>query len=330
MNFTNASENLRDDELLYSTRELIYKQEFALGAKLCLSSAVIMSTVATVTVLGNLLLLLTIYRNFRLLFRTPSTFLIANLGVSDLLVGLLVGYLVVVRDTYRYRQREIPDAVRVLIEVFEGLTMFVSGCTIIALSTDRYIAVSDPIGYRSRVTKKRVKIFILAVWFSASLLCTLPLTGLDKKIYTIIYLHTHGTIPIFLLTAVCIKMFRALKRHRREMETLQNSAMNRRREMERERKMAHTVYIILTLFYLTLLPAYITIHLLCLYKGSDLDIRSVFRLADFISTRFLFLNSAIDSYVYAWRIPKYRRGFMRIMSFMRQRRKREITPKSHK
>ncbi|XP_078358674.1 adrenocorticotropic hormone receptor-like [Oculina patagonica] len=330
MDFTNASENLRDDEVLYTKRELIYEQQFALGAKLCLSSAVIMSTVATVTVVGNLLLLLTIHRNFRLLFRTPSTFLIANLGFSDLLVGLLVGYLVVVRDTYRYRQREIPDAVRVLIEVFEGLTMFVSGCTIIALSADRYIAVSDPMGYRSRVTKKRVKIFILVVWISAILLCTLPLTGLDRKVYIIIYLHTHATIPIFLLTAVCIKMFRALKRHRREMETLQNSAMNRRREMERERKMAHTVYIILTLFYLTLLPAYITIHLLCLYKGSDLDIRSVLRLADFISTRFLFLNSAIDPYVYAWRIPKYRQGFMRIMSFMRQRREREITPRSPK
>lgn len=309
---------------------LISTKGFALGAELCLSSAVIMASVATVTVVGNFLLLLTIYRNFRLLFRTPSTFLIANLGFSDLLVGLLVGYLVVVRDTYRYRQCEVPDAVRVLIEVFTGLTMFISGYTIIVLSADRYIAVSDPMGYRSRVTKKPVKIFILLVWISAVLLCTLPLTGLDKKVYSIIYLHTHATIPIFLLTAVCLKMFRALKRHRREMNALQNSAVNRRREMERERKMAHTVYIILTLFYLTLLPSYVTIHLMCLYKGSDLEVRWIIRLADFISTRFLFLNSAIDPYVYAWRIPKYRQGFMRIISFMKQRRKTEITLRGRK
>ena len=321
MSFTNASENLRVDELVISTREVIYESEFALPVVFCLSSAVIMSIVASVTVVGNLLLLLTIRRNFRRLFRTPSTFLIANLGASDFLVGLLVGYLVVARDTYRYNQREVPDAVRVLIEVFEGLTMFTSGCTIIALSVDRYIAVSDPMGYRSRMTRKRVKIFVLVVWITAALLCILPLTGLDKKVYVIIYLHTHATIPIFVLTAVCIKMFRALKRHRREMDTLQTSTVNRRREMERQRKMAHTVYIILTLFYLTLLPAYITIHLLCLYKGSDLKLRSIFRQADFISTRFLFLNSAIDPFVYAWRIPKYRQGFMKIVSFMRQKEK---------
>lgn len=330
MNSTNDSgENLSVAEvLLNTTRVLIWEPKFSLGTKLCLSSAVIMFIVASVTAVGNFLLLLTIHLNFRrLLFRTPSTFLIANLGVSDLLVGLLVGYPVAVRDIYRYKQQEITDMVRVLIEVFEGLTMFISGCTIIALSADRYIAVSDPMGYRSRVTKKRVKIFVLLVWISAVLLCSLPLTGLDKKVYTIIYLHTHATIPTFLLTAVCIKMFRAWTRHRREMETLQNSPINRRREMQRQRKMAQSVYIILSLFYLTLLPAYITIHLLQLYHGSDFNIRSIFRQADFISTRFLFLNSAIDPYVYAWRIPKYRQGFMKIMSFMKHRtnKKTEIT-----
>ena len=329
MNTTKVFENLCANVESKGTRDLICAPGFALGAQLCLSSAVIMFTVASVTIIGNLLLLLTIRGNHRRLFRTPSTFLIANLGVSDLLVGLLVGYLVVVRDTYRYMQREVPDVIRVLIEVFEGLTLFISGCTIIALSADRYIAVSDPMGYRSRVTKKRVKIFIILVWISSILLCPLPLTGLDKKIYSMVYLHTHATVPILLLTAICIKIFRALKLHRREMETLQDSPMNRRREMAREQKMSHTVYIILTLFYLTLIPAYITIHIGCWYKGSDLYLRSVFRLADFFSTRLLFLNSAIDPFVYAWRIPKYRQGFMKIMSFEKHGAKTEITFRRH-
>ena len=324
MNITNVFANLCSRVVSNATSDPICGPGFLLGAELCLSSAVIMFIVASVTVVGNLLLLLTIRRNHRRLFRTPSTFLIANLGVSDLLVGLLVGYLVFVRDTYRYMQQEVPDVVRVLIEAFQGLALFISGCTIIALSADRYIAVSDPMGYRSRVTNKRVKIFIMMVWISSVLLCQFPLTGLDKKIYSIVYLHTHATVPILLLTAICIKVFRAMKLHRREMETLQDSPMNRRREIARERKMSHTVYTILTLFYLTLIPAYITIHIGCWYKGSDIYLRSIFRLADFFSTRFLFLNSAIDPYVYAWRIPKYRQGFMKIISFKRQRPKTEI------
>jgi len=330
MNITKVFANLCARVVSNATSDPICGPGFLLGAELCLSSAVIMFIVASVTVVGNLLLLLTIRRNHRRLFRTPSTFLIANLGFSDLLVGLLVGYLVFVRDTYRYMQQEVPDVVRVLIEAFQGMALFISGCTIIALSADRYIAVSDPMGYRSRVTNKRVKIFIMMVWISSVLLCHLPLTGLDKKIYSIVYLHTHATVPILLLTAICIKIFRAMKLHRREMETLQDSPMNRRREIARERKMSYSVYIILTLFYLTLIPAYITIHIGCWYKGSDLYLRSIFRLADFFSTRFLFLNSAIDPYVYAWRIPKYRQGFMKIISFRRQRPKTEINCRRQK
>lgn len=329
MNTTKVFGNLCASVLSNGTRDLICRPGFALGSNLCLSSAVIMFAVSSVTVVGNLLLLLTIRRNHRRLFRTPSTFLIANLGVSDLLVGLLVGYLVVVRDTHRYMQQEVPDVLRVLIEVFEGLTLFISGCTIIALSADRYIAVSDPMGYRSRVTKKRVKIFIIMVWISSVLLCSLPLTGLDKSIYSIVYLHTHATVPILLLTAICFKISRAMKLHRREMEKLQDSPMNRRREMARERKMSHTVYIILILFYLTLIPAYITIHIGCWYKGFNLYLRSVFRLADFFSTRLLFLNSAIDPYVYAWRIPKYRQGFMKIISFKKHVPKTQKTSRKH-
>lgn len=177
--------------------------------------------------------------------------------------------------------------------------------------------------YRLRVTRKRIKISVILVWISSALLCCLQFTGIGQKVYVNIYLHTHATIPIFVLTAVCIKMIQALKRHRLDMQNQRNSSIRKRREMERERKMAKTVFIILALFYLTLLPAYITLHLMHLYRGSNFELRSIFRQVDFIATRFLFVNSAIDPFVYAWRIPKYRRGFMKIMSFVKHRTKTE-------
>lgn len=203
--------------------------------------------VASVTVAGNFLLLLTIYLNYGHLFRTPSTLLIANLGFSDLLVGLLVGFPVAVRDAYRYYgtgQKEITE----IIGVFIGLTMFVNGSSTIALSVDRYIAVSDPMRYRLRVTRKRIKISVILVWISSALLCCLKFTGIGQKVYVNIYLHTHATIPIFVLTAVCIKMIQALKRHRLDMQNQGNSSFQKRREMEREQKMAKTVFIILAFF----------------------------------------------------------------------------------
>ncbi|XP_022805695.1 trace amine-associated receptor 7a-like [Stylophora pistillata] len=308
--------------------EPICGSNFTFRTEVCLSSTAVMSIVASATVVGNFLLLLTIYLNYRRLFRTPSTFLIANLGFSDLLVGLLVGFPVAVRDVYRYHGASL-EGITEIIQVCGGLTMFVNGFSIIALSVDRYIAVSDPMRYRLRVTRKRIKIFFTLLWISSALLCCLQLTGIDKKVYVTIYLHTHATIPIFVLTAVCIKMFQALKSHRQEMQTLRNFSFLKRQEMERERKMAKTVFIILVLFYLTLLPSYITLHVVHLYRGSNFELRSIFRQVDFIATRFLFLNSAIDPFVYAWRIPKYREGFTKIVSFVRHRKKTEKISKGN-
>lgn len=322
MNSTNATKSGLAEIISSFSREPICGSKLTFSLEVCLSSTVIMSMVASVTVVGNFLLLLTIYLNYGHLFRTPSTLLIANLGFSDFLVGLLVGFPVAVRDAYRYYgtgQKEITE----IIGVFIGLTMFVNGSSTIALSVDRYIAVSDPMRYRLRVTRKRIKISVILLWISSALLCCLQFTGIGKKVYVNIYLHTHATIPIFVLTAVCIKMIQALKRHRLDMQNQRNSSFQKRREMERERKMAKTVFIILALFYLTLLPAYITLHLMHLYRGSNFELRSIFRQVDFIATRFLFVNSAIDPFVYAWRIPKYRQGFMKIMSFVKHRTKTE-------
>ena len=56
-----------------------------------LSLAVVGFTIAAVTVAGNTALLLTIFRDTRRLLQTPPSLLIANLCVSDLMVGLITG-----------------------------------------------------------------------------------------------------------------------------------------------------------------------------------------------------------------------------------------------
>ena len=308
----------------YSTfSNITYEKTFPCGAGLCLSSAVVMFIVATVTTVGNSLLLLTINRNSHKPLRAASTFLIANLGVSDLLVGLLVGYTVVVRDIFRYHQLEITDYVRVFIEVIEALTIHVSGCTIIALSVDRYIAVSDPMRYRLRMTKKRIGICILLVWLSAVSLGILPMTSLSKTVYSILYLQTHGTIPILVLTVIYCQMLRVFLNHQRRVKILQRTSMAKRRDVLLQKKMTHIVCIILGLFYLTLLPAYVTFHLRYVHDAPK-DQSIIIRKADFISTRFLFLNSAINPYIYAWRVLNYRRGFLRYLSFLRPKQNNRL------
>ena len=72
-----------------------------------LSLAVVGFALAAVTTLGNCALLLTIFRDTRRLLQTPPSLLIANLCVSDLVVGLISGNLVAVKDVYRFQHLSV-------------------------------------------------------------------------------------------------------------------------------------------------------------------------------------------------------------------------------
>lgn len=106
------------------------------------------------------------------------------------------------------------------------------------------------------------------------------------------------------------KGFRALARRRRELQ--QNghtSDESNKRALERERNMAVTVIIILAIFYITYLPQFIMIHVTRFCSSCEISEDSItFHKVDVISSRFVFLNSALNPFVYAWRMPKYRRA----------------------
>ena len=44
------------------------------------------------------------------------------------------------------------------------------------------------------------------------------MTNVPEKTYTMIYLHTHGTVPAILLTVVYVNVFRTLSRRTREVQ----------------------------------------------------------------------------------------------------------------
>ncbi|KAJ7385642.1 Adenosine receptor A1 [Desmophyllum pertusum] len=71
--------------------------------------------------------------------------------------------------------------------------------------------------------------------------------------------------------------------------------------------MAVTIIIILVLFFITYLPQYITLHLLYFCKPCQESV--TFHKIDVALSRFLFINSSLNPFIYAWRVPKYREAF---------------------
>lgn len=272
-----------------------------------LSLVVVGFTLSAVTTLGNSSLLLTIFKDTRRLLQTPPSLLIANLCVSDLMVGLVAGNLVAVKDIYRYQNLPVPLNLDRIIRLVFALSLFVSSGTIIALSCDRYIVVMHPFKYKSTVTKTRVKYFIAVMWAVSLALCFVPVTKIPEKILAIAFAHIHASFPAILLTVMYIKVFRALGERKRELrEAGITKEMRSKQVLDRERKMVVTILIVLALFYVTFLPEFIALHVLHFCEPCTGSL--VFRKLEIVFSRFLFLNSAMNPFVYAWRLPKYRKA----------------------
>lgn len=275
-----------------------------------LTLAVIGFALSAVTVISNGILILVIYKNPQRSFRSPPNFLIANLSASEFLLGIFVVYLVALRDLFRYFRVAVPyvGVFRNAIYIVLSATLLVGSTTIVALSITCYVAVNKPMMYKTRLTAERMKILISFIWIAALLISLFPATELPERMYSLVYLHTHVSLPAILLLVVYINVFRAHSRRTQEVyRSLKDSSGIRRRQIAaRERSMLVVVVTIIALFFITYIPQYITHHLSHFCKGCRDSI--AFHQIDIISSRFLFLSSAIDPFMYAWRIKKYRQA----------------------
>ena len=269
------------------------------------SLAVIGFILAIVIIVGNATLLYVTFKDPRKSLRlSPPVLLITNLSASDFLLGLLNVFLVALRDAYRSSLVHMPfvEAFKAVMYTVLSATLFVSSYSIIALSITCYVAISRPVEYKSIITRRRLKIYIAVMWLISIALCGFPATNLPESAYTLIYLHTHASLPAIYLTIIYVKILRALARQTRKLQRDRYDSIASH-ALVRERRMLIAIIIVLALF----IPQYVTLHLLYLCKACQQSI--TFHKIDVALSRFLYINSASNPFIYAWRIPKYRRAF---------------------
>ncbi|XP_036451361.1 trace amine-associated receptor 13c-like [Colossoma macropomum] len=93
---------------------------------------------------------------------TPTNLLILSLAVADLLVGLFVMPVKIMQlmDSCWY----LGKIACISSEIIVALSMSGSLCSFIFIAVDRYIAVSDPLLYSSRITVCKMSVSIVLGW----------------------------------------------------------------------------------------------------------------------------------------------------------------------
>lgn len=140
-----------------------------LGILFCAIEAIIFLPI----IFGNLLILLSIARFKRL--RTRINVLIANLAVSDLLVGIvMIPYDLNFMFNTSLRQNKLTCLLR---HTFEIAFIGSSVLNLLVISIERYLAIVHPLFHVKKSTKNWLATLIASSWVISILVACLPLFG---------------------------------------------------------------------------------------------------------------------------------------------------------
>ena len=123
-------------------------------------AAVAMAAVIFSAVVGNVLVVVSVCRFERL--RVTANFFIVSLAAADLLVAVLV---MPFNASQEIAGRWLFG--RVACDLFNANDVLFSTASLLHLcciSTDRYIAITDPFHYESRMSTRRVAVMLCCAW----------------------------------------------------------------------------------------------------------------------------------------------------------------------
>ncbi|VDM78667.1 unnamed protein product [Strongylus vulgaris] len=184
-----------------------------------------MLTVMLIIILGNLLVVVTVYRDRKLRLQRQN-WLIISLALADLLVGLLVMPLTLIYEIIGEWKMG-----NVLCEMWLALdVLFVTASIlhICAISLDRYFSVTSPLTYPSKRTPTRMFIYIGVAWIVSLLICLPPIFGwrperrpgecaVSTDIGYVLYSSLGSFyIPVIILVIVYAKIYSITIKHSRQ------------------------------------------------------------------------------------------------------------------
>ena len=262
-----------------------------------------------VIVFGNLLVIISVWKDpLKKLRSSPSNFILLSMAIADFLVGLILCPLTVYSGFAVLYQK---DALLLPLAVSAVLTPLSIG-HILLLTIDRFFALVTPLQYRVKVTRKRVWIATVTCWVYC-VLCGCAFHLLGK--YSIL-MSTFYNVQIFFIL-ICILVMYAVVLYRfhgysKSTELNEQSNSIRQQMLRRERNVSQAIAIVICAFLVCFLP-WLTVQILlyvCLSCHPNLSLLVLFNA---LSGNLVHANSALNPFLYAWRLQKYRDTFKHLL-----------------
>ena len=286
-----------------------------------LGSAIMLSILSPVTVISNALLLTAIYRDPLKCFRTPMTYFVAGLAVVYLLTGAIVEPLFAIYYYMDFTDFKTPPGgayqlLHRIAGIISTVTITMSFFIVLALSVCQYIAVTYPHQFKEIISKNRVLGFLTVSCVYITTFCMLQFTGIDHSTYLKLHLIIHPTLISVILVIVQIMLFTSFNRHLQHSNTLRKKSFLNHSIQKRasyKKRLSERQFTVMTLYLTAILLASASLHIIVLYihlfkepksEVENINIHIGLRISDLM----LFIKVAVDIFIYAWRLPSYRRA----------------------
>ena len=252
--------------------------------------------------------------------RAVKTLLMSE-AVSDLGVGLLVQPLYVawlVMQIQENTQIRTFEIISNLYGNIANLFTYTSFFGVVALATDRFLAIHLHLRYQELVTHKRVVAVVISTWILSAIVMLLS-GWILSDVVTIIFLTVDGVC--YLTTALFyFKIFSAVRYHSNQIQVLEEQlAQNNGGNMEnaaRERRAAVDTFYVFLAFLICYLPN-MCYWIIQKSTGPSTGLRHF----GLHSNTLVFLNSSLNPLIYSWKMRPVRHAIMEIL--------RNILPNPH-
>ena len=262
----------------------------------------------TVTVPGNMLVILAVIIDPNKNLRTPFTFFIVNLAATDLIVGAFVEPLSI--NTHYREALGMSISISWLSQFVYFMSCTASLLSLAGLTVDRYLAITSPMWYRANVSFTRAGKASIGIWTLSFAFSTIFFeVGFVPYAFVFANITLFCTFFIFIFSYV--RIFQSVKNQIKEMEELnegqneQNRALQR--AIERESKLTKTYLVMLVVFLMCYIPSVIMIYLMNLCSSCSCEVIHWLRDWHFV---FVITNSLVNPFLYAYRLPNFKSAFV--------------------
>ena len=332
---TNASAVYNPTNKTQSDGDSIYK--------LILAEKFLYILTAILTVIGNTLVLLVTWRERSL--HQPNKYFIACLAVADLLVGIFIGPLWVHQLNFESQQTTSLHLCRFIVWI-DTSALTASIYTLTFISFDRYLKISKPLQYRSRMTTSRSLKIIFIIWFISTAFATYAATpdsgskgilatgsqcrhvhdDIKNKVF-----YTFVLVGVFFIPTIIIIVMYALifiVAHKRQ-KMLRNGELgetctgpDQRSGLRQDLKIVRMLLIVIGVFLFCWFP-YVILNMLRIYNHNIIDLNGKslnYKYSVIISKKVIEIlaasNSLCNPIIYACLDQTYREAFKRLIKRM--------------